>query len=69
MLRYTNASPHSARASFATQLLLQKYSTDDVARALGHANTDQVKVYQKRELSVDECCGKEVDYFKKVVDE
>lgn len=64
--RWTGCAPHSARASFATQLLMQKFSTDEVARALGHANSDQVKVYQKKELSVDECCGKLIDYKKKI---
>lgn len=66
--RWTKNAPHSARASYGTQLLLQGHSFEAVARALGHANSDQVKVYQKRELSVDDCCGKEVDYWKKSVD-
>lgn len=62
--RYLNAAPHSARATFATRLLEDGNSPEQVADALGHSTTTMVKVYDKRERSVDTNCGKSVTYKK-----
>lgn len=42
---------HAARATYATQLKEQGYSDDEVAEALRHATSNQVRVYDKTRRS------------------
>jgi integrase/recombinase XerC len=60
--KHFDGAPHAARAAFATRLLDQGFSYEQVADALGHGSTHQVRVYDHRERSVDTNCGKLVEY-------
>jgi integrase/recombinase XerD len=60
--KYFKGAPHSARAAFATQLLDQGYSYQEVAEAVGHSSIEQVKVYDHRERNVDNNVGRLVTY-------
>jgi integrase/recombinase XerD len=51
--RKFGTGPHSARATFATQLKDMGFADEDVAVALRHATTQQVKVYDKRRYELD----------------
>lgn len=57
-------APHSARATFASQLLEQGFQDREVADALRHSSDRQVKVYDKREREVKGNVGLEVNYKK-----
>lgn len=60
--RNFDGAPHSARAAFATRLLDLGRSYQEVAEALGHSTTEQVRVYDHRERSVETNVGKFVQY-------
>jgi integrase len=48
-----DAGPHSARATFATRLKDMGFADEDVAVALRHSTTQQVKIYDKRRYEID----------------
>lgn len=53
------AAPHSAKATFATQLKQLGYHDRDVAEALGHTSEHMVRVYDKRnKVFRDDVAGK-----------
>lgn len=59
---YTGAAPHSARATFATRLLEQGAHREDVADALGHADAQAVKVYDKRLRTLNDSVAGDITY-------
>lgn len=59
---YFGTGCHSARATFATKLLELGYPDREVARAMGHATTNQVQVYDKRRKEVSNNVGALVSY-------
>ena len=57
------AAPHSARATFATQLARQGKTLGDIASALRHSSPAQAETYIKIAKGIEENKGREVIYF------
>lgn len=55
-------SPHSARASAITKLLVDGFSYRDVQSFSRHASAAMVEVYDKRQRDIDDSLAKKIDY-------